>query len=73
MIIWRLTYDACDETCTQHFLTRDAATAVCKEIPDFQAPEVTGIYISQRTHAGSKLRALRWLNQQEPQTARPRT
>ncbi|NCA72979.1 MAG: hypothetical protein EOM91_23580 [Sphingobacteriia bacterium] len=73
MIIWRLKYEAFDEVCTQHFLSRKAALDLLGEIPDIQAPEVEGIYISPRKGLGSKRRALRWLNQQERQTARPQT
>lgn len=74
MIIWRLTFDTCDEVSTQHFLSRQAAEAVRAKIPDIQEPKVEGIYIDRSAGFGSKARAVRWLNQQPAaQTARPQT
>lgn len=73
MIIWRLTYDTCDEVSTQHFLSRGAAEAVMAEIPDIQEPKIDGIYVDRSNGFGSKARAVRWFNQQAAQTARPQT
>jgi len=62
MIIWKLTYFTCDETCTQHFLSRAAAETVSAQIQDIQEPKVEGIYLDRSTGFGSKARAVYHLN-----------
>lgn len=73
MIIWKLTYRACDEICTQHFLSREAAECVSAQIPNAQDPIVEGVFVHQATGFRSKARAVSYLNQLRPQIDRPQT